>query len=415
MSRVKISLAQLWELLKDSLEGQWSLWLLFLAMLSTSLLTITSGASEVYREGSMTPVLKHIVFLIISFASCWLVAQFPSSFYRKLGLRIYSAIFFVLLAWLLVCPTVINDAARWVNLWLVTVQPSEFFKICLILWGALVGSLSYNSDREKQFYFNIYWIVSLCCIAVFLVKNASTGLLLALFLGAYSLIAKMPFRLWRNWVVTISVVGIIFAGVIAIIPNDTLKKLPVINRGTVWKTRVADMFREESDGERYNIDLNTQEKLGQVALAHGSLAGVGVGNSKTRDFLPMAYTDYVLSIMIEEWGLVAYLLLVSYYVTWFVLAGRMAQRERNRYRKLLILGIGLFFPMQALVNIAVVSGLFVTGQTLPLISWGGTSLMVTAIAMGMLISISRTQLEIQRLEGQSHDEDLLDVVMETNE
>ncbi|MDO4707147.1 MAG: FtsW/RodA/SpoVE family cell cycle protein [Porphyromonadaceae bacterium] len=400
MSKEKISFGQVWGLLRNSLEGQWHLWLLFIVMLSTSLLTITSGATEVYKAGSMMPILKHVIFLIISFATCWLVAQFPSSFYRGLGLKIYSLFFFILLIWLIIYPRAINDAARWVDLGLVTVQPSEFFKICLILWGALVGSLSYDSNVEKRLYFNLFWIVSLLCIAVFLFKNASTGLLMGLFLGAYSLIIKMPFRLWRNWVMVVSFAGLIFAGTIAAIPNDTLKKLPLINRGTVWKTRVADMFREETEDAKYDIEQNTQEKLGQVALAHGSLTGLGIGSSKTRDFLPMAYTDYVLSIMIEEWGIIAYIFLVSYYVIWFILAGRIAQKERNRYRKLLVLGIGLFFPMQALVNIAVVSGLFVTGQTLPLISWGGTSLLVTATAMGMLISISRTQQEIDRLEQQ---------------
>lgn len=404
-----ISLAQVWGIIKSSFEGDKKLWVLFGVMLFASLLTSTSGALEVYKAGSMMPIVRHGSFLLIAFVSCWLVAQLPTSVYRGKGLKWYSIFFGGLFVLLLVHPKVINNAARWVDLGIVTVQPSEFFKICLILWGAAVGSISYDSEEERKWYFNIFWWLSLSVIAVFFFKNASTGVLLGGFLGVYSLIARMPWRLWLRRVGTLSLFGIIFAGTIALMPNDMIKRLPLISRATVWKTRVTDMLRNDTKEVRYDIEKNTQEKLGQVALANGSFFGVGLGNSQTRDFLPMAYTDYVLSIMVEEMGLPAYIILVGFYVAWFVLSGRMAMAERNRYRRLLILGIGLFFPMQAIVNISVVSGLIVTGQTLPLISWGGTSLMVTAIAMGMLISISRTQQEIQKLEQQAKEEESAEV------
>lgn len=389
-----------WELLKGSFEGHKGLWILFVSMLMASVLTVSGGAAEVYKAESMLPILKHIAYLLIAFASCWIVSQLPSSFYRGKGLWFYSGFVVILMVWLVVHPKVINDAARWVDLGIVTVQPSDFFKIALILWGALVGTLSYETEKKKWSYFNSYWVISLVLIAIILFKNASTGILLIAFLVCYSLMAKMPFRLWRKWVTGGMLAGMILVGTIAVLPNETLKQLPLINRGTVWKSRVSGMFRGETEESKYSLseDETRQERLGQVALARGSFGGVGMGQSKTRDFLAMAYSDYALAILVEEWGLGAYLIIVCFYVFWFVIAGRMAHKERNRYRKLLILGIGLFFPMQALINIAVISGLFVTGQTLPLISWGGTSLLVTSMAMGMLISISRTQIEIERLE-----------------
>lgn len=411
MEQDKMSYGRLWQLLKNSLEGSFWLWGLFLAMLGVSALSVSSGASEVYKANSMLPVFKHIVFLIISFFACWFTSQFPSSFYRKKGLAIFTGATIILNFLLIVNPHVVNGAARWVSFGLFTVQPSDVFKICLILWGAFVGSISYDSEQEKRLYFNLFWGISLLGIVFFLFKNASTGVLLGAFLVVYSLILKMPFALWRKWTLSVALAGTIFAGVIAVIPNDTLKKLPLIHRGTVWKTRVADMFREdkrEDKGKNDNKDKkfdilenNYQEKLGLAALARGGWTGVGYGNSQTRDFLPMAYTDYVLAIMVEEWGILAYFILIGFYVAWFALAGVMAQRERNRYRKFLILGIGLLFPMQALINVAVASGLFVTGQPLPLISWGGTSLIISSVAMGILISISRTQMEIERLERQA--------------
>lgn len=402
-------------LLRDSIGGERSLWILFLLMLATSFFTLTGAANDIYRAGSMAPIFKHIFFLLTSFGTCWIASQLPASFYRREFFWLYSLLCLVLTIWLLVDPVVINGAARWIDIGRIRLQPSELFKLCLILWGALVGSMSYESVRERKLAFNIYWAISMFFIAIYFINNASTAILMTLFLGIYSLVLRMPIRSLMRWFVVISILSLLGLLFIMSMPKETLRSLPGMHRSPVWKERIDGMLVSETKGteaeyndsiaqvrERLKYDLEKdddyQEKLGQVALALGAFDGLGIGRSKTRDFLPMAYSDYALSILVEELGLGIYLWVILLYALWFIFAGRLGQRETNRYRKLVVFGIGLFVPIQVLMNIAVVSGLFVTGQPLPLISWGGTSLLSTGLMMGILIGISRTQQEIRMLE-----------------
>lgn len=246
---------------------------------------------------------------------------------------------------------------------------------------------------------------------------------MTLFLGIYSLVLRMPIRSLMRWFIVISILSLLGLLFIMSMPKETLRSLPGMHRSPVWKERIDAMLVSETKGteaeyndsiaqvrERLKYDLEKdddyQEKLGQVALALGAFDGLGIGRSKTRDFLPMAYSDYALSILVEELGLGIYLWVILLYALWFIFAGRLGQRETNRYRKLVVFGIGLFVPIQVLMNIAVVSGLFVTGQPLPLISWGGTSLLSTGLMMGILIGISRTQQEIRMLETVPVSEEL---------
>lgn len=400
-------------LLRDSIGGAPSLWILFLLMLGTSLLSITGGASEVYKAGTILPALKHIFFLVLSFVACWITSQVPTRFYWFRGLVLYILFGWILGILLLVNPIVINGAARWTSLGFFSVQPSEYFKLFLVLGGAFVGSFPSDSPVWRNRFFIAYWVLSLFGIVYYAKENASTGILLIVFLIIYSLVIKTPRKIFL-WACSFMIVGVASVYLLLMVtPDETLRSIPGLKRAPVWKARIEKMsFADEPDSIKFDlrIDEDRQKNLGQVALARGGIGGVGLGQSKTRDFLPMAYADYALAIIVEELGLLAYLWTVGLYVAWFVLAGRIGQREKNRHRKLLALGIGILIPLQALINISVVSGMFVTGQTLPLISWGGTSLVITGCAMGILINVSRTQKLAMRQE-----EEALDIESEDSE
>ena len=118
-------------------------------------------------------------------------------------------------------------------------------------------------------------------------------------------------------------------------------------------------------------------------------AGRGPGKSKMRDHLPLAYSDYLYATIIEEYGIFGLLLIPGLYIAWMLLAYREARKQTNIYRSNLIKGFGILYPLQALVNMVVSSGLITTGQPLPLLSYGGSSVLASSIAIGITIAASR--------------------------
>ena len=126
-----------------------------------------------------------------------------------------------------------------------------------------------------------------------------------------------------------------------------------------------------------------------MAIANSKLVGRGPGNSKLRDSLSQAYSDYLYAIIIEEYGILGLLFIPSLYLVWMLIGYREARKQTNVFRSNLIKGFGILYPLQALVNMIVASGIITTGQTLPLISYGGSSILATSIAFGIMIGASR--------------------------
>ena len=207
----------------------------------------------------------------------------------------------------------------------------------------------------------------------------------------------------RAWL-GISGVGLILVTVgfigIYMLPKSSFS---VDGRLYTVKARLERKLNPTTSDEFEINDLNRQEKYSRIALANSGLFfGKGFGRSTMKDVLPMASSDYVYAVLIEELGLVALIGVPALYVWWFVIAGVLAKREKNLFLKAVLYGLGMIFPLQALVNIVVVSDLFTTGQPLPFLSAGGSSLLTSCIALGLMLSISRRQY--QRLHEQPKEE-----------
>ena len=143
------------------------------------------------------------------------------------------------------------------------------------------------------------------------------------------------------------------------------------------------------DSQEYK-DKTWQEDMSKVAIASSGITGVGVGNSVSRDFLPHAESDFIYSIIIEEMGVAGAVFVLLLFVMLIIRVGRVAQKCDRFFPAFLVIGLGLMMVIQALVNMSVAVGLMpVTGQTLPLISHGGTSIMIMSANFGMILSISR--------------------------
>jgi cell division protein FtsW len=163
------------------------------------------------------------------------------------------------------------------------------------------------------------------------------------------------------------------------------------NRFYTWESRITQFVHPKHDEARYVItDENYQVMHGQIAIARGGLFGVMPGNSLERNFLPQAYADYIYAIIVEELGLLGGLFVMALYLFLLFRAGQIAWRCNDTYPSLLVIGLTLMIVLQALVSMGVTAHLGpVTGQPLPMVSRGGTSIIVTSVYFGIILSVSR--------------------------
>ena len=291
----------------------------------------------------------------------------------------------------------VNGATRWIRLPFIPmdIQPSEFLKLGLVFLYAFFGSerLKESPDKDPQWFlhYGMPSILAFFLILIIGIQNVSTGLILLIFIVLYLFVLRLPMKIWMG--VSGGFMALVAVGFIGLymIPKSSLS---VDSRLYTVKCRIERKLSSTSSDEFEINDQNRQEKYNKIALANSRLfLGQGFGRSKMKDVLPMASSDYVYAVLIEELGLVALIGVPALYVWWFVIAGILAKREKNPFLQAVLYGIGLVFPLQALVNVVVVSGLFTTGQPLPFLSAGGSSLLASCIALGFMLSISKRQYE----------------------
>lgn len=376
------------------------IWLLFFALLIISVTIVASASSsEIYDylkyERGMHPLVKHGVTIFAGLVCAWAIGQLPPRWLRFGGLYLYTLGVILMICALPFVGVTLNGATRWIHVLGFSLQPSEFFKVALIAWGAVVGAKARREPERAVRLFWTYWLASAVVILFFAKDNGSTGAIMFLFLAVYSVILGAPWRHILYILVASVLAGVLGLTLLFTLPNSVLAGM---GRAMTIKNRLTSMTAEESFTIR---DDNRQEQYAKIALANSELVGKGPGRSKLKEILPMADSDFVYAIIIEEYGVLGMIFVPALYVGWFVLAAYLAQREKNLYRRYLLYGIGFFFPMQALVNMAVVADVFMTGQPLPLISKGGSSMIVGGIVFGIMASISNVQRAVARLEQEA--------------
>ena len=377
-------------LVQRLLDGNGALWALYIAFMILSTLIVSSAiSSEVYKAGSGMPIFKHILFLFGGFVLCAIVSQFSSRFMRNWAPRIMMLAMPLLIAWLLVAGSGKNGAERWIYIAGISVQPSELMRIALVLWGAVAAGNSWKRNPKRWKQFTAYYVLSGILIAILASSNLSTGIIFVLFIGIYSIVLRAPWRSFR-WFVRVTI-GLALLGGIALM---TLPPSWLPGRASTWRARIERKVDEHSvaKGEVREINMGGQEDMGRMAIASSkNLLPVGPGQSKFRSALALAYSDYIYAIAIEEYGWLGLLVLPGLYVLWMWLILREARRQSSAYRANVLRGFAIIYPLQALVNLAVGAGLFNTGQTLPMFSFGGSSIFATSIAFGIMIGMSRSE------------------------
>lgn len=374
------------------LKGDKVLWMIFFILAVISIVEVSSAASTLAYQGKMySPIIKHTGFVIIS-----LLALFLSYKISIKAIKIAGVIFYLGSILLLIFAqfngTSINNAVRWVPIFGITFQPSEIAKLSIVLLASTIFS-SKMWNQKKLFY--IFLFTSIIPIAFIGKDNLSTGVVLIVFVYIVSWIAKAPTKTLAQTSGVLAGFALLFALFVLFGPSETVSK--VLPRADTWKHRIIKdpslkgLNEAQLDSAKFSFNKKTfQPNHAKIAIARGrGIVGVGPGNSIERDILPSAFSDYIYAIIIEEWGLLGAILVPLIYIWLFFRLAKISGRSRNLFTKLTLLSFGVLYIMQAMINFTVGTSIFVTGQTLPLISRGGTSYVITSVGFMIIIALSR--------------------------
>lgn len=379
-------------LLKKYLKGDTTLWVVYTALCIISVVEMYSASSTLaFKAGNHTaPVLRHFMFLLGGTFIAIVVHLVPLRFIRLMSYFGVLLSIALLIAVQFMGQTE-NDATRWLVIGGVQFQPSELAKISLIVLVADLISRIKNPEKDEK---RIFWIIigaTTFTTMLILLENFSTAVLLYGVVMVMMFIGHVSFK--RLGLLTGIFVGIALLGYLSVsvlMKNDV--KLPkAFNRATTWVNRIDRFMVEKEDpAARYEInDDNRQVQHGRIAIARGGVFGVFPGNSVERDFLPQAYSDFIYAIILEEMGFVGGLFVILLYMALLFRAGRIATESPTVFPAILMIGLSLMIVLQAFVSMSVATSLGpVTGQPLPLISRGGTSILITCIYFGIILGIT---------------------------
>ena len=367
----------------QNISGDKTLWVIAILLALFSLLPVYSASSNIaflYGSGNTFSMLaKHGVHLILG-----VILMYGA---HKLNYRLFGPISVILLpvAVILLFYTLIQghevaNASRWIKIPLLgwTFQTSAFASIVLMLYLAryLAKAPIEKIKDFKASFIPLLGPVFLVC-GLILPANFSTAALvfaismLVLFIGGYPL--KNLAFIGGGGVALLS----IFILIVMAFPN-------INNRVATWEQRIESFWSGASE-ENYQV---TKAKM---AIAEGQIIGKGPGKSIQKNFLPQSNSDFIYAVIVEEFGLLGGLFVIFFYVLFLVRVLSIATRARTKFATLVVVGVGFGILIQAFVNLGVAVNLLpVTGQTLPLISAGGSSIWMTCIGIGIILSVSRS-------------------------
>ena len=385
---------------KPCITGDRSLWFLYFAFLATSLLFIYSATSTLaYRGESLyAPFTGHLKHIIISVIAAWGCSRLNRPTIRYGGILFFIGSL-ILVVLTLFIGTETNEAKRT----FLGIQPSEFYKVGVIFLASAILSIRELNNNQRFYIFCGLTAIGLIFVAK---ESLSMGIIIITFVLGIGLVQT-------GFSKSLLLVGGVGAGLIVLLlacllllPDSIVMK----NSSTArWKGRIED-FTSKSDSSKFVIDENNfQEQHARIAIARSNGTGVFPGNSVERDILPEAYSDFIYAIIIEETGFIGMIWVPLLYILLFFKLSRWATRSQRSWQRIILLGVGIMYTTQAIIHMCVVTGISPnTGQTLPLISRGGSSLLATSIAIGVCIAITRQIREDeyrQQLEKESKSEE----------
>lgn len=372
------------------IKGDRYVWGVAILLSLVSIVLVYSSSSHLafaYKQGdTISFLIKHIVHLGIGFSIMWMLSRVPFKYFYNSSI-LFFGIAVILICWAISGGETISgaNASRWIRIAGFTFQPSELAKLSLFV--LLARNLVHYKDKLhsfKQSFIPILGPVILICVLI-LPSNFSTSAIifmisfLIMFIGRFSM----------KWLGVMLIIGVgsiaLFYIVVTNFPN-------ISNRVATWNARIECYFDE--DCKSYQVDH------AKMAIARGGIWGQGPGKSVQKYFLPQSSSDFIYAVIVEEYGRIGGLFVIILYLLLLVRVIRIAGKSDDEFAVLMAIGLGFSIISQAFINMAVAVNLLpVTGQTLPLISAGGSSVWMTCASLGLILSVSNSsQPQLKNME-----------------
>lgn len=379
------------QLIKN-LKGDKVIWT-FVALLALfSFMPVFSASSNLAYMGHGTGntlgyLVKHFAHICIGFMIIYWIHKVPYHYFRAISI-VALPVVWLLLAYTLVKGTVIAgaNASRWIQLPFIgiTFQTSTLAFIVLMIFVARY--LSKKRETPITFKSSLWelWLPVFTTLMFILPANFSTAALMFSMVLMLAFIGQYPLK-YIGLIVGAGLLALVFF----VLVSKAFPDASFFSRVKTWESRLENFTTDKPDEDDYQIEK------AKIAIASGGIQGLGPGKSVQKNFLPQSSSDFIYAIIVEEYGLIGGLTILGLYLLLFFRFIVAAHKANSLFGKLVVVGLGFPIVFQALINMAVAVELLpVTGQTLPLISSGGSSIWMTCIALGIIIGVTKKEEEI---------------------
>ena len=368
------------KLLLEKIKGDKIIWSIVLLLAIFSFLPVYSASSNFGNSFILSNLLKHIAIIIVGVLIMYSTHLIPYRYFKGLSKIALPLIIIVLLITSLQGNLIDGaNASRWIKLPIIglSFQPSSMAIVVLMVYVSFYLSKNYNKNISFSKTIIPLWIPIILVVFLILPSNFSTAAMIFLMIITLIFIGGYPFKY---------LLGIGFSGIILFsLFFITVKNYPDLmpNRVDTWISRIENFSSSDSSENNYQI------LRAKSAIASGMIFGVGAGKSSMKNILPQSTSDFIYAIITEEYGTVGAITILFLYILLLFRIIIVSYKSNTVFGQLLALGAGLPIVFQAFINMGVAVQLFpVTGQPLPLISTGGTSIWMTFLALGIVLSVS---------------------------
>ncbi|MBD5371326.1 MAG: FtsW/RodA/SpoVE family cell cycle protein [Bacteroides sp.] len=375
------------------------IWGIYLALLCISIVELFSASSsEVHGSNVYEPLIRHCIFLGIGFVGVLWLQNIHYVYFSRL-----ASVLGVLSLGLLLLSTFfgadINGAQRAIKIAGFTIQPPEIVKLTVMIWIATILGRNQRPGGVSTKGVVYVSVIVVIFSGILWINGLTNTILMMMVSLAMFVIGGVPMKKLGAVLLIYCVAGGGIVMMKAMTPSSTEfdkagNQTEVVSSTTIGRTdthegRLTRFFAGVSPTDSLT-DMNRQVIFAKMAQANGGVLGRGPGNSRENARLPLAFSDYIYSIVVEDLGFVGGLVLLLLYLLLVMRAGAIAYKCSRAIPAFLIMGCAVLIVCQALVHMAIVTGVFpVSGQPLPFISKGGTSVLVMSVAIGIMLSVSR--------------------------
>lgn len=383
--------------IRQYIKGDPIIWIVIFFLFIFSILVVYSSSSSLayrYQNGNtIYYLIKHISILTFGLLIIYFLHKVPYIIFSKLSF-IMLVISIILLIFTLILGLSVNQAARWIKIpgLGITFQTSDLAKLSLILYVSRVLSIHQDEITDfKKVYLPLIIIVGSVCVLIF-PANFSTSALLFITCILLMFIGRIPFKyIFFTCLIFIFLIGILLS------LSFTFKWE---GRWETWRNRIKNFVVTQN---KENYEENYHVIQAKIAIANGGIIKLRPGKSIQKNFLPNSFNDSIFPIIIEEYGFVGGAFIMFLYLFLLFRAGVILRKSDRAFPALVAIGLTLLIVIQAFINMAVAVNLIpVTGQPLPFISMGGTSIIFTSIAFGIILSVSRS-LEEKSINNEKNE------------